>query len=805
MRRRRTTSPILRWAVTAAGLLLIVYLAVLALRPAVVDALPSWLGWFGRPGSMPTLGIVVTVLVAVCVLTFRSDGGHRLVGVSFTVIAVLITMSAILGLSSYWGCHDANHPAFFTPLMATAQLVKGGIGDYSLGGRTCPSPTPVGLELARIAALSAIFTGLGGVVVGVFRSQVDRFRANLADSVTAIVGVDDDTLSIISGVARTLDRRSTLVVITSASDDRVNRARRQGARVVLVDFNAPSTLVSLRLWRHLGRLYLMAPDPAINLLWLDLISRRLAEVGDKQRLPLIVRIDDPWLAEAWRAQQFGGSDTRWAADVVGKYEVTAGRLLDGIIATGKTKRVFVCGTSQLTLALCADLTRRALERDFYTPPGAVPLPALTLVERDAEEYLRDHEFYREQAGFMSDGPAIDAVPEAPTVPTLLRLIGDAGPASSAVILVDTHGGTTGTRLAARFPEMPVYTSDLNTNIADDSIQVVGLLQSYSLVLDTREGQVQDAWERAARLIHERYVATIDPTWTRGPAAVPWAELDEFYRGSNRRQVRNALWMVEQIAGHTWNTWGSPPAQLSGSDMAESPPLEQLALMGFDHHSAISMARAEHEDWCRYYKRNGWKYGETRDDSRKIHDKLVDWSVVESKPELINAAVRSLAATLWSLRQLGFRSRPLWQPFNRIGTVAAEQRNSPWTWNSDSGHTMRADAGDWAVQQDGKIWSVRDDIFRDTYEEAGDGQWRRKGLVQARPAQPGEIVTTLEGPTAAAKGDWVVRGSNGEQWPVPGDEFARRYAEFHAPAEAHAADGGEGSHAVASNSADECPS
>ena len=69
-------------------------------------------------------------------------------------------------------------------------------------------------------------------------------------------------------------------------------------------------------------------------------------------------------------------------------------------------------------------------------------------------------------------------------------------------------------------------------------------------------------------------------------SVPWTELNEFYRGSNRRQVRNALWMVEQIAGHTWNTWGSPPAQLSGSEMAELAPLEQLALMGFDHYSAL---------------------------------------------------------------------------------------------------------------------------------------------------------------------------------------------------------------------------
>lgn len=134
---------------------------------------------------------------------------------------------------------------------------------------------------------------------------MDRLRANLADSVTAVVGIDDDTQSMISGIAQTLDRRNTLVVITNAGDDHVTRARRQGARVVLVDFSTPSTLVSLRLWRHLARLYLMAPDPAINLLWLDLIGRRLAEVGHKQRLPLIVRMDDPWLAEAWRTQQFG--------------------------------------------------------------------------------------------------------------------------------------------------------------------------------------------------------------------------------------------------------------------------------------------------------------------------------------------------------------------------------------------------------------------------------------------------------------------------------------------------------------------
>jgi hypothetical protein len=271
MARSRSTSPIVRWVVNATGLLLIGYLAAVALWPSIVDALPKSLRWFGQPGSTATMAIVVAVVVAVCVLTFGSDGSHRLMGVSFTGVAVLIGITVVLSLSAYWRCYDAKHPAFFTALMATAQLIRVGFTEVSLGGRSCPSPTPIGLEVARMAALSAFFTALGGVVVGVFRSQVDRLRANLADSVTAIVGIDDDTQPMISGVARTLDRRSTLVVITSAGDDHVRRARRQGARVVMVDFNTRSSLVSLRLWRHLGRLYLMSADPATNLSWLDVI------------------------------------------------------------------------------------------------------------------------------------------------------------------------------------------------------------------------------------------------------------------------------------------------------------------------------------------------------------------------------------------------------------------------------------------------------------------------------------------------------------------------------------------------------
>ena len=48
MRPEKTPSPILRWAVTGTGLLLIVYLAVLGLWPSIIDTLPRALGNRGR-------------------------------------------------------------------------------------------------------------------------------------------------------------------------------------------------------------------------------------------------------------------------------------------------------------------------------------------------------------------------------------------------------------------------------------------------------------------------------------------------------------------------------------------------------------------------------------------------------------------------------------------------------------------------------------------------------------------------------------------------------------------------------------
>jgi hypothetical protein len=259
-------------------------------------------------------------------------------------------------------------------------------------------------------------------------------------------------------------------------------------------------------------------------------------------------------------------------------------------------------------------------------------------------------------------------------------------------------------------------------------------------------------------------------------------LDEFSRESNRRQVRNILRVVEEEGEHTWSSGSAPAAQVSVAEIRKLPPLEQLRELGFEKDAALAMVRAEHGDWYAYYRNAGWQLGKPRDDVKRIHPRFKDWKTTAADPDLVDRAVDSVAGTLLQLLELGYRSRPVWESFRRTGTVTAVQRDAAWAWTAHSGQTMQAKAGDWAVQDaTGDSWSVGDGIFQGSYEVIDKDKklWRRSGVVYARPSRIAETVQTQEGPVLAAPGDWVVKGTRDELWPVPADAFAQRYERIEA--------------------------
>jgi hypothetical protein len=546
--------------------------------------------------------------------------------------------------------------------------------------------------------------------------------------------------------------------------------------VLQVDFDHPETMGSKRFWRKVQRLYLLSPDPSTNLRRLGTLGEVLGDGATSRRAPLIVRIDDPWLAIAWRAEQFGGSDTRWAGDAVGKYEVTARRLLDQITSVATITQVLICGSSQLTLALCADMSRRRLERDYHPLEAESELPKLVLVDDDAKRYLDDHEFHERARGFGTSKVAIDIVEGAVSESVLRALVHGREGCAAAIFVDSVTDPTTATRLAARFPGLQVYAWDPQSTVAADSVPIAGKLRNYRLGIDLPAGQAHDNWERAAMLIHEKYVATTPEVERNTPATVPWAKLAPFYRESNRRQVGNALRTVEQVGGHTWNTWGDAPDDLTPEALDGLAPLDQLQRLGFAEDAIYALAQAEFEDWRRYYRDAGWTRGPKRDDVNKRHEKLVDsWAETFGNEELLDAALRSLATTLTELRELGYRSKPKWRPYRRVGEVNARRRYRPWSWTTASGDVMRAKAGDWDLRDDADArWSVRNDVFRTSYRRVRGSRWAANGVVFARQAQPGETIETLEGPSTTVEGDWVVMGDTGEQWATPDAKFTQRY-------------------------------
>ena len=411
MRRAVTVSAAVR-TVSVIALLLLGYLGLLAVAPQLRDHLPLAARWFGAPGSWQTIAIVVGLLALLGLLISRPHGATR-PGATIAVVVGLALTGFLLGMTAYWNCYEESRPRFFTALAWTAALFTGNVQDLVAGEKTCPWPPPVALDLARLLAATALFLSVLGVAATLFQSRLDRLRAFFAPSVTAVVDIDDDAQSMLSAIAQTLDSRSVLVLITASPDDQsVHEARNQGARVVSVDFNRPDMVKALTLWRKVDRLYLLSADPSANLLRLSIISERMNEIRNKHRLPLIMRIDDPWQAQSWRAQHFGGAGTLWAADAVGMYEVTARRLLDRITATPDIDRVVVCGTSRLTLALCSDVAQRQLERTYANSGGAA-LPRLVLVAEDAEEYAQDHAHSQQRLGISGDPPRIDAVNAPP--------------------------------------------------------------------------------------------------------------------------------------------------------------------------------------------------------------------------------------------------------------------------------------------------------------------------------------------------------------------------------------------------------
>jgi hypothetical protein len=773
----------------------LLYVCALALYPGLSERAEAWLWGFGLPGSHWSIAVVLGIPVAHFGLR-RLTGRTAFTSQPLVVIAAMAASVVVLGMSAYWRCHGDQAP-FFAPLTWTLALFLGNVETFEAGACVV---MPVALELARLLALATTLTAALAAGLQLFRSQLDRIAIWRARSLTVVVGLDDETVSMVRAILRNRNPLGVVVILTEDLESGAARkARELGAKLRSVNLSEPEKISQLTLWNRLDRLYLLSADPAENLRRFNAINTAVIDGRVRARMPLTVRIDDPWQAEVWRRSFLVSAERSWVADAVGKYEITAAKLVRhmttrpelGSVSSAEPTTVLLCGLSPLTYALVSELAQVEREQQLYHKPHVVNPSNVVIFAADATSFVSDH--VARQRRISPGGSILPVVAHsaAPTVDAIAQYLEGKDDATCTVVLSEPNLETQGTRLAARFPQLRVYlASGAATSLMD--ISIVGDLYTYPIDMELDADAPQDVWERAAELIHEHFSAGRPRD---EPTARMWKDLDPFIRQSNRRQLLNALWMVEALGNHSWNSLESeePAVSLPGN-FTELDPEDQLEILGFDGATAERMIKAEHEDWRMYYENGGWKYAEDRDDGRRRHDKLLAWDeLVERNPDFARVARKSLTSTLLSLRNLGYRSVPRdttpshqthqgsssddspWRRYRRHGEVTAEKRSSPWTWTSRSGEVLYAEKGDWSVVDDnGHERSVAAEVFEETHRRIGRRRYQRCGTVLARRVSSRQVVQTLEGDVVAQEGDWIVQGSLGEQWPVPDEQFRAGY-------------------------------
>ncbi len=765
-RRPPLSRALLVWAlgVTVGYVLLLAWLAAAAFRPSLLTQVPDWLAWFAQPTSGTAMLVAIawgSAALVLCVLVRRSDS----LNVSLMVSGWCVATAAPLALAAYLPCSQ-DAPPVWSAITSTLALFFGNFDD-PFNSATCSYPPPLAIQISRLIAATATLAGAAFVLSAMSRSQLDRLAVTRARALTVLVDVDDDSSGLVQAIARTGEHRHRTVVLTPDQQrPAVRKARAEGVLVLEVDLDDHESLSGLRLWSKAERVFLLAADGTRNRQRAEVLRRPLGALSQS----LVARVDDPWQAEEWRRAFIGDPDL--VVDAIGIYEETADALVQEVLAGRETSRVLVLGSSPLILALCAELSQRGRELEFMG--GPTRLPQVVLVSPDASEAAADHAL--RETRFASDPLHVSTVdlPASLGVAEDLLAQEEATRGRTTVIVVE-EVARLGIRLSLRYPNLEIF--EVDSSVAGvQPAEFGGNLSLFGLSLVSPRSKAEDAWERAARAVHERYRRT-NPSAPL--SAYSWDELPrEFYRSSNRRQVLTTLESARTV-GRSWLPTAPDDLRFDegamSSDDAEDKIREGCTKFDLRPDELTTMSELEHRAWMAHYRRDGWRQG-PRDDTRKLHPLLLPWAEL---PQDARTRTRSgVIETLFQLRALGYRSVPAadsWGRYLRIGRVRATQLSEPLVWSTDGGDELRGEAGDWlVVDESGGRRTVHADAFPKTHERESGETWRRTSEVLARHGRPHENISTPEGPVLVTDGDWVVQDLEGRTWVVPGPHFAATY-------------------------------
>lgn len=755
------------WAVHAADVCAMFVVALIALL--VFDAVrqPSWWGlmWVQSlldPGDYRLVLVFMALFVAGCVSYALS---HRARTTGLVLTTATAGMAFVLGAFSYSHCGSDQVPVL-TQVWWTMTLFVGSEPDVFTGADTCPAVAPLAAQLGRFLALGATFASLLSLVALFWQRRISSWLAHKAKKKIIVHGVDHTTVHMLRALTATRAEATRVVVVCAPTDGEVIAAAKAEQAIVMATDRSPREVLAQLVDKGKPRgavdVHLLGPDATSNLQMVkDLEQLDPSANKPGTHIPrLIVRIDDPWAADAWRRAHIGENSV-WLTDAISVFEETAIELLDHPETQNATTIVIV-HKSPLALALLNELGQR--QREAYmmsldedgVPVGYVAGPKVLLVGESMQPLLDDFVLAQQRFGnpVNLDVEVVSCSEDSVCVIAASRT---STPEQTPVIFSgppDHRWPSLGPRVAAQSNDQPVFSwASQDGGIAAQA--VMNHYYPFGVGLGGMTGAPpRDNWTRIAQLSHEKYLTLVEEV--KKASQRPWDDLPSFYRDSNVRQIRELMDGVDAL-GRTWTAGSQSDAWQT--DVWWDNEIDYLA-------------RAEHASWVAFYKAHGWafKKGEPNE-VKQTHDGICAFE--DLTPKLQQITIRGIKDNLSFLASLGYRSAVQQRTYNRSGTVTAERLEKQWHWATDTGSPMKGEIGDWKVTDaDGDSNSVKPDVFAESYALVEGDTYRRTGQIQARPATAEEYLETTEGPDTATETHWLAIRSADDHWFIPGHKFER---------------------------------
>jgi hypothetical protein len=498
-------------------------------------------------------------------------------------------------------------------------------------------PFPVTLGIARILAPVGTFLAAAGTLFLLLGEQWRRLVVAIARG-HAIVAGDGPVALELAGNLRAEKRKllpfGPKVVLVSANDETLTKGR----QAKLVEFRGdPADAGTLRAARvaRATELYVCTGEGTVNAA-IALRARDEIAASAKRPLRAYAQVRDAELSVALRARRIGvGGDPRLRLDFFAVEDIAVRGLLDEhpvFSDGGSPVQVVISGFGLLGQAVLREVARRR-----QALPGGSPV----------EVFIR-HASSGDVKKVTDAFPAISAscsisCDEAPELPgtgeyiVYVCLDGDDDALSEGLAMAHslvTRRGRVVVCMRKSDPFDGVLAA--RSGLVDDvmgTLSVFGVIQEACVPANIRD----DFTEQLARSIHGAYVATETAkgeTPVTNPSMVPWERLPEGLRQSSIAQAADIGDKLEAIGAVV------VPESVGAPDFT------------FTNREIESLAHLEHERWMREKVSQGWKYGEPRDDDRKIHPDLKDWAYLsEAGRDKDREAVRDLPGIL---RDAGFQ-------------------------------------------------------------------------------------------------------------------------------------------------------